>query len=294
MTRSSAKLLFLTTILVACTRSQATPPAAVDAGDAVDAVAAVDASAVLDAGGGDATDAAFAAALPPAPDDVCECIYLLAKNGDLLRFSPTMKGLSRVGHPSCPLGADGLRSIAVDRAGKAWIPALDGRIAEVNVHDASCTMTPFAAHQSGFATVNLTLAGATLYGADDHGWGGDVAPSLGLATIDRATWKLTPVHKSTARMFLAGTANGGLFAASPAGVEELARGTYKGTDLKIAGLEKAPGAPMAHHMGALWFFGQNGVMRFDLGTKTMAKVLPALSVPIDGAGGASCERGDHL
>lgn len=288
MTTSSARtrLLGLTALLVACTRTQATPPApaAVDASAPLAPVA--DASAVTDAAE-DARDAE-AATLPPAPDDVCGSIYLLAKSGDFLRFSPTMKGLSRVGHPSCPLGEDGLRSLAVDRSGKAWVPALDGRIAEVNVHDATCTMTPFAAHQGGFATVNLTLAGTTLYGADDHGWGGDVAPSLGLATIDRATWKLTPVHKTTSRMHLAGAPGGALYAASPGAVEELARGTYKATDLKLVGLEKGPGAPMAFHKGALWFFSQSGVMRFDLGTKTMKKVLPALGVLIDGAGGASC------
>jgi hypothetical protein len=183
--------------------------------------------------------------------------------------------------------------MAVDRSGKAWIPALDGRIAEVNLHDAACTMTPFAAHQGGFATVNLTLAGTTLYGADDHGWGGDVAPSLGLATIDRTTWKLTPVHKSTSRMHLAGTATGALYAATPGAVEELARPTYKGSDLKIPDLEKGPGAPMAYHLGALWFFGASGVVRFDLATKTRRVVLPALSMPIDAAGSASCDRGDH-
>jgi hypothetical protein len=290
MTRRS--LLALAALLAACTRKDETPPrpAAVEASAVTTAAldAAVDASPALDAG-----PDASAAALPPAPDDPCECMYLLAENGDLLRFSPTMKGLSRVGHPSCPLGEGGPRSMAVDRSGKAWIPALDGRIAEVNVHDASCTMTPFAAHQSGFAKLNLALAGPTLYAADDHGWGGDVAPSLGLATIDRTTWKLTPVHKSAARMHLAGTTAGALYAASPGVVETLARATYKGTDLKVPDLEKGPGAPMAYHLGALWFFGRNGVMRFDLASKTLRKVLPALSVTIDAAGGASCEREDH-
>ena len=279
--------LFALAAVVACTRTQATPPTA--AVDASVAIAPVDASAPVDAAE-DASEASVAA-LPPAPDDVCASIYLLAKNGDLLRFSPAKKGLSRVGHPTCPIGEDGVRSLAVDRSGKAWIPALDGRIAEVNVHDATCSMTAFAAHQSGFATVNLTLAGATLYGADDHGWGGDVAPSLGLATIDRTTWKLTPVHKTPARMNLAGAASGALYAASPGVVEELAPVTYKGTDLKITGLAKGPGAPMAFHRGALWFFGPSGVLRFDLGTKTLRKELPALSLPIDGAGAASC--GDH-
>lgn len=285
-------LFGLMALLGACTRTQATPPppAVVDA--SVDAAleASADASAALDA-----SPEASAAALPPAPDDVCECIYLLASNGDLLRFSPTMKGLSRVGHPDCPLGeGSGPRSIAVDRSGKAWIPALDGRIAEVNVHDAACKMTPFAAHQSGFATVNLTLAGATLYAADDHGWGGDVAPGLGLATVDRTTWKLTPVHKSPGRMHLAGAATGALYAAAPGAVSELARGTYAASDLKVPDLEKGAGAPMAYHNGMLWFFGASGVMRYDLHAKTMRKVLPALTTTIDGAGGASCERGDHL
>ena len=285
-------LFGLMALLGACTRTQVTPPppAAVDAS----------ADAAIDAGSDapdtiDAATEASASALPPAPDDVCECIYLLASNGDLLRFSPTMKGLSRVGHPDCPLGeGSGPRSIAVDRSGKAWIPALDGRIAEVNVHDASCKMTPFAAHQSGFATVNLTLVGTTLFAADDHGWGGDVAPSLGLATIDRTTWKLTPVHKSAARMHLAGAAAGALYAASPGAVAELARATYQPSDLKVPELEKGPGAPMSYHNGSLWFFAATGVMRFDLHARTMRKVLPPLAMTIDGAGGASCERGDHL
>jgi hypothetical protein len=51
---------------------------------------------------------------------------------------------------------------------------------------------------------------------------------------------------------------------------------------------------MAYHNGALWFFAPSGVLRFDLHAKTMRKVLPALTAAIDGAGGASCERGDHL
>lgn len=249
------------------------------------------------------TASSAAIALGPTPDNVCESIYLLTSTGALLRFSPTLMRISSVGALGpCGLGSE-VRgdpiSFAVERSGQAWVPRSNGRIASVNVHDASCFDTPFVPHQAGFAMVNLALAGDTLVGADDHGWGGDTAPSLGLALIDRATWKLTRVgHARGDRMHLAGTSAGALYAASPGAIEQIDRTTYAATDLHVEPLEKASGAPMAYYRGALWIFGGfTGVLRVDLATKRVEQVadatylepLRALNVRIDGAGAAACD-----
>jgi hypothetical protein len=152
--------------------------------------------------------------------------------------------------------------------------------------------------------------GAVLYAADDHGWGGDVARSEGLATVDMGSWTLRPLgqpaaHYAGSAMAIAGTGDGRLYA-------ELAGGLLAAVDVTSRAITllspdelcKGPGAPVAFFGGALWLFRGGGglylpgsvnqpavqasVLRFDIGTHRFEQVGATTASVYVAAGAAPC------
>jgi hypothetical protein len=232
----------------------------------------------------------------------CEVVLLLDAKGDVLAFSPARRAITRVSHASCDLGGDpGPRSLAVEDDGTIWASKADGRVVRIHASDGRCAPTTLDGKQSGFAALNLTFAGATLWAADDHGWGGDAEPSRGLARVDRKSLALAPIgnpYRGGSSFLIAGTPDGGLYAEPPVTVDRLDPTKKKPTFTPLTAFEdfaKGQGVPMAYQSGSIYLFQTTvppwraDVLRFDPATKKYTVVLPpAFDGTIVGAGAATC------
>jgi hypothetical protein len=226
---------------------------------------------------------------PPAPRafDACRAIVMLDLRDDVLAFTPDPPVITKVSHAACPIDIRESRphSIAVEDDGTIWAGVPDGRVVKIRARDGSCEVTALAPHQAGFDSLNLTFVGSTLWASDDHGWGGDVKPSLGLARVDRAKLTLTPVGNPAyqSRMILAGTADGTLYAEPPVNIDRIDLTQAKPTAKELTPFEefaKADGVPMAYFHGAIYLFDvpmpafEGDVVRYDLAKKTYTVMLP--------------------
>ncbi len=143
---------------------------------------------------------------PDAPPDapvVTDCadagvtyIYLMTDQRELLSFYPPTSSFTDIGTIACPAGEGASPfSMAVDRAGVAYVLFDDGQLFQVSTRDASCRTTPFRAAQHGFLTFgmgfasNVNDAGETLY-VDEIDHAND-SGSTGLASIDLQTYRLS-------------------------------------------------------------------------------------------------------
>ena len=204
----------------------------------------------LDAGP-DIVDAPDVFDAPPdvfdAPPDVpvVDCqdagityIYLISSENVLLRFYPPDGSVVAIGNIDCPQPSPGAGtpfSMAVDRAGIAYVLFNDGELYRVSTATASCKSTGFVKGQLGFNerfgmgfSANVSNPGETLFiaGSDD---------TETLATIDVESFDLNVVGEFSnpiGNAELTGTGNGGLFAF---GVEDVPGSTL----LHLAEIEKS-------------------------------------------------------
>ncbi len=173
-----------------------------DAGE--DALPLIDATPIRDA---DLRNCADAAAT---------LVYVISTANDLVSFDPASNAFKRIGLINCNSAAGATPfSMAVDRAGVAFVLFSDGNLYRVSTKTAACTPTTFAAGQGGIKTFGMGFA------ADDQGPGerlfiaADDSTNLrGLAYIDD-TFVLHPISPFTpeiAQAELTGTGDGRLFA----------------------------------------------------------------------------------
>jgi hypothetical protein len=102
---------------------------------------------LYDAGLGDGGDACGEAA---------KLIYVLSQEKGLYSFYPATLAFQKIGALACPAtpGASPF-SMAVDRAGVAWVLYDDGSLFHVSTADASCTTTSFVAGNPSFAKFGM-------------------------------------------------------------------------------------------------------------------------------------------
>ncbi|HEX3775017.1 MAG TPA: hypothetical protein VHV51_11170 [Polyangiaceae bacterium] len=122
-------------------------------------------------------------------------IYLITAQRQLLSFYPPMAEFALIGTVACPIAPrESPFSMAVDRAGVAYVLFDDGELFRVSTRDASCQATPFQVGQLGFQTFGMGFStdqnalGETLY--VDQIQSRTTGPSLGLGTIDVQTYQL--------------------------------------------------------------------------------------------------------
>ncbi|MBX3186367.1 MAG: hypothetical protein KF819_05095 [Labilithrix sp.] len=163
----------------------------------------------------------------PAPSDgnqtgcseAAKLVYVVSDGNELYSFAPDKVTFSRIGTLRCPSGGATPNSMAIDRAGTAWVNFSDGALFKVSTADASCEATTFQKGQSGFerfgmafATNSASTSDETLFvvGIDGPGQG------KGLAKIDLSTMKLTLLGDFSGNLEgtaaeLTGTGDGRLF-----------------------------------------------------------------------------------
>lgn len=180
----------------------------------------------------------------PACAKETQFIYTLASDNTLYKFDPPTLTFTQIGKLDCPNQFISPFSMAVDRNAQAWVVFTDGSLAQVDTKTAHCTPTNFAPGQSGFTTFGMGFssnapgsAAETLF-VSESSFNGS-GNTLGLATIDVQTLKLTPIgkyDKISARAEMTGTGDARLFGAfegSPYIVAEIGK-----PDAKI--LSQAP------------------------------------------------------
>jgi hypothetical protein len=147
-----------------------------------------------------APDAGFdaAPASPGVPSDQCseasKLVYVVSRDNVLYSFAPATVTFSRVGVVACPSEASEFPfSMAVDRAGTAWVLFTDGNLFNVSTKDATCSRTSFLPNQAGFSLFGMGFVSDgpdastdTLYVSENvngHGLGKLELPSLVLSAV---------------------------------------------------------------------------------------------------------------
>jgi hypothetical protein len=260
---------------------------------------------------------------PDAPPDVIvdDCvdagityIYLIGSDNNMYRFDPYTQPPTTqpLGMINCP-GEDpndpntGPNSMAVDRAGIAYVNFQDGQVFRVSTATLSCEPTGFQPGQRGFPptygmafSADVTDPGEKLYVA------GLDTPTEELATIDTTTFQLAPVGMLShviGDSELTGTGSGDLYAF---GVNSMSGIFLARLDKATAGVVSegllslsSGGAPIFAWAFAAWggdfyFFTSTDGMTSDVslytpgGALTLPVVTTITQSAIVGAGVSTC------
>lgn len=224
-------------------------------------------------------------------------IFVLSKEFDLHRFDPSKLTFSKVGPLACPgSGSATPFSMAVDRAGTAWVLYGDGRLYAVSTADASCAATNFVPGQKGFKKFGMGFA-SNAPGSDEETL--FAANEFGLGSIDLATLEVTP-HGSfgfSAAAELTGNGNGdlfGFFFGFPPYLSKLDKANSTlGVEQDLDGVQAGTGFAFAFWGGGFWVFTAPGgttsrVDLYDPGTKSVTAKVASVGFKIVGAGVSTC------
>ncbi len=199
----------------------------------------------LDAGP-DVVDAPFDAppdvvdAPPDAPivDDCVDAgityVYLIGSDTNMYRFYPPTRTTTLLGPVNCPgeSGGPGVNSMAVDRAGIAYVNFQDGQLFRVSTLTLSCEATGFVPNQGGFASTYGMAFSADVTDPGEKLFVAGLGTTQELANIDTTSFKLSPVGTFTQPIGdseLTGSGAGDLYAF----------GVDTGTGAYLARLDKA-------------------------------------------------------
>jgi hypothetical protein len=223
----------------------------------------------------------------PECSDETSQIYVLASNKGLYRFYPATATFAHVGQLGCP-STEGTFSMAIDRRGIAWVEYTDGRLFQVDTHDARCKATSFKAGQTGFRTFGMGYAlndedagaGETLFVAGDA-----------LAALDTKSFELQFRGSLTfGRTELTGLGSQ-LYAFSvESGVVARLNKTTGATEATYRTTAINPNASFAFAQwgGAFWLFTNDVVRSYSPTTDTTTTVLERTGMYIVGAGSSTC------
>jgi hypothetical protein len=239
------------------------------------------------------------------PDAAATLVYVITQDDLLYSFYPPAAAFSLIGRVACPGSEGSAFSMAVDRAGIAYVLYSTGDIFRIDTATAACTPLPYAPGQSGFTYFGMGFAanGAgpseTLYIEGDTYFssGGGEAP--GLASLDTTTWTVTRIG-STIPPFaggeLTGTGDGELFTfffyetdAVGARVGQLDKTTgqlLESVELAEVMIERESFA-VAFWGGDFYLFTDGTVTKYSPGTGSTA-VVANLDNFIVGAGVSTC------
>jgi hypothetical protein len=257
--------------------------------------------------------------IPPDGPDICPdagstVIYVITTQSVLLSFYPPTASFTTIGTVSCPDGTEPF-SMAVSRAGVAYIVYTSGNLYRVSTRTAQCGPTSFVPGNSGFPqTFGMGFsadvgdaglgaeAGETLYLAGDPGGVG--VGNTQLAALDVSSFVTHPigtVNPLITSAELTGTGSGELFAFYP---------TSGGTGPAAIGqIEKSNAALLSSvslptiDINQGWAFGFWGgdfytftapdgadtvVQRYRPSDGTVVTVATLSGLVVDGAGVSTC------
>lgn len=159
-------------------------------------------------------------------------IYVIAEDNTFYLFHPPTLEFKNKGLLSCPTGGATPTSMAVDRAGFAWVRHSDGSVWKVNTKDLSCDPTNFVPQTEAFLKFGMGFATETKGGSTEQLYVSD-SDGAGLAKINTTTHTLSFIGPYTGELAgttseLTGTGDGklyGFFVTQPAQVAEISKAT---------------------------------------------------------------------
>jgi hypothetical protein len=227
-------------------------------------------------------------------------VYVVSSNDVMLRFDPPSATFTPIAKLACPAGGAHPFSMAVDRAGTAYVEYDNGMLFAVDTADGFCDTTsyvansvpPFDAFGMGYATIGA--------GPDEQLFIASSAPGT-LGMLDpQSDFHVSSIGEMAPPVpwgELTGTGDGRLFAYYAYGftggsfVAQLDKTTGKiiAQDA-LPDINRGTGWAFAFWGGKFWLFttpsGQDTV-RYDPVTKT-ATVVAHYGAPIVGAGVSTC------
>jgi hypothetical protein len=236
---------------------------------------------------------AFVDSGDPSFDEFPECaeetqqIYVLGSNKGLYRFYPATATYTHVGQLGCPSGG-GTFSMAIDRRGVAWVVYTDGRLFQVDTHDAKCKATSFQPGQTGFETFGM---GYSLNDADAGAGETLFVSGAGLAALDTKSLQLQFRGSLTfGRTELTGLGHE-LYAFSVgSGVVARLNKSTGATELtyRSTAIDPVASFAFAHWGGEFWLFTNDLVRVYSPTTDSTRTVLENTGIHIVGAGSSTC------
>lgn len=197
-------------------------------------------------------------------------VYVISDASDLYSFDPGSQVFKKVGKLACPTDPSNTpNSMAIDRAGNAYINYKDGSLFKASTTDATCQGTSFVPSQAGFkkfgmafSTDGATSTNETLYISGLNDQDSDVGQGFG--KIDLTNYRITMLGDYTAPLSgrgaeLTGTGDGklyGFFATQPdatlAQIDETKGDTSSSKDLQ--GVQTQESWAFSFYAGAFWFY----------------------------------------
>lgn len=202
-------------------------------------------------------------------------VYVVSEQYDLYRFEPEKLTFTKIGRMACPSGGASPNSMAVDRSGNAWVNYSDGRIFKVSTRDAKCSATSFQPGQSGMIKFGMAFASNAAGSTEETLFVSGIQDSTfndggkGLAKVDLATMKLTPVSDYDGVLTkkgaeLTGTGDGrlyGFFTTIPdATLARIEKGSAKTSENKaLEGVFTGTAWAFSFWGGDFWFYTSSGM-----------------------------------
>jgi hypothetical protein len=251
------------------------------------------------------------------PDAGSTLIYLMTSQNVLVSFYPPTGTFTTIGTLMCPdPGTDIPFSMAVDRAGIAYVLFESGHLFRVSTRTAVCVPTKFVPGQAfppqfgmGFSA-NVEAdgggdAGETLYIGSDPGWAVNMPAPSSLGTLDTASFTATSVAAFAPVILqpeLTGTGAGKLYGfwassqTASASIVEIDKGTSAVTTLAtLPGIAFGAGWAFAFWGGDFYTFTAPGgtgsssiVTRYRPSDGSLVQVATAPGLTIVGAGVSTC------
>lgn len=249
-------------------------------------------------------------------DDDCaegaELIYVVDSDYRLHSFDPRTQRFELIGNLDCPamrswpeFGAGDGRpfSMAVDRAGRAWVLFSSGEIFWVSTRDTACSPTVWRPGAEGFELFGMAFvadrAGSSAETLFVSGGNAENFAQARLAAIDDTSLVITPrgvMPPAENGAELTGDGNGDLFAYWPGFISGVAR--MDKTTATIAQFWNLPPSEpsawaFAHWGGKFYIFistqdGRSQVLRLDPATGLTEVVVAETNRRIVGAGVSTC------
>lgn len=234
------------------------------------------------------------------PDAGSTLVYVVTETNQLLSFYPPLATFRTIGTIACPAAAGATPfSMAVERAGTAYVLFSDGELFRVSTADASCRPTSFVAGQSAFSQFGMGFAADVAGGGETLFIGGTTTSSLG--TIDTTTMKVSPIAPFDPPLDgpeLTGTSDGRLYgfyvrAGQPGTfIGEIDKRTAKlVAEDALPNLDRGQAWAFAAWGGDFWLFVAPGstseVHRLETATGKLS-VVTGLGSRIVGAGVSTC------
>ena len=251
------------------------------------------------------------------PDAGSTLVYLITQQNALFSFDPSTLSFRMVGNINCPDPGNGTPfSMAVDRAGIAYVVFESGNLFRVSTLTAACQATAFIPGATAFPLQfgmsfsadppdAGTDGGETLYVAGDPGWGTSTPGPASLASLDTSTFALRVVGLFTPTIQepeLTGTGAGDLYGfwapsqATDTAIVQIDKPSAQVTSVvTLPGVTFGNGWAFAFWGGDFYLFTAPGgmgsssvVTRYRPSDGSIAQVATAPGVTIVGAGVSTC------